>query len=237
MRIRNIILGIVGLVTIIGAFALVSNLIGTRDEEYKEVNVSYTLGGLDENGKVKDDEYSMYSELIDDFESVRITMDFDNQIEYQLFYYDENNVFLDSSEVMSANSVHNRETLGKSNFRIVIRTTDDTKLNFINKFKYANQLKVEVIAEKEVETLKLVIDTSYVPDEKFNKDSVEILYEDGMTWSEWLDSEYNTYGIEFDVDGVKLLDYFLFYHDESNTEHLVDPSDIILNSISYTFTV
>ena len=70
-------------------------------------------------------------------------------------------------------------------------------------------------------------------------DGVEYDYEEGMTWAEWLESDYNTFGEKFFADG----DYSVLYYDSEVdpplchslylNDEMVLPTDVI-QAVNYT---
>ena len=226
---KTILFSLLGLAVIVGVASLFVN---KADEDgYEKVSLSYTIGALDNNGKPIENKQSMYSNVIDDFEEIKFTLDFDNDIKYQLYYYDGNDEFISHGEVFTKNTVHTSID-GSERVRVVITVVTDDKdfeLNFFNKYSYSSQLTVEVkpIVEKEIH--------SFVLENLTDGADYTIEYEEGMTWREWLESEYNTYvscfqigdddNLAFNVDEY----YYLFEYTANNSPVKVD--DVISSNI------
>lgn len=73
-----------------------------------------------------------------------------------------------------------------------------------------------------------IIDNSDVYENK------TIQYVKGMTWGEFINSEYNTDGLEFSEDYI-IADGFTLYVLIEDEETMINPSDLIDNNLNYIF--
>ena len=183
---KTIALGLLGLLVVGGAVAGISSLVAKDDDGYEKTTLNYTIGDLDiSTGKVEKSKKAMYTKEALNVEALKFELDFENNIEYQLYFYDENQEFVSVSQVYTKNSTH--EDLESSYVRVVIRVTEkDTELSIFNQLKYSNQLSVRVVKKAPAKLLTITIENG--------EDDVTIQYLEGMTWNEWLESEYYVNG-------------------------------------------
>ncbi len=65
-----------------------------------DVGAKFSIGGIDENGKYVETTTMLYSEPIP-CRGLSVELAFDSNTDFRVFYYDENDVFLGSTEVLS----------------------------------------------------------------------------------------------------------------------------------------
>lgn len=226
-RILSIVLGFV---LLFGAIALVVNLVKPKNDELKEIHPTFEVGGLDENGDFVDTKESLYTKKAIEYNELKVAIDFDANIQYQLFYYDEDDNFVSTSEVFTKG--HTETSEETKYVRVLITPVyaddvedEDKEIKWHEVFGYANQLtistKVNGPVEPEVLSLILKDDVDDV--------SVEITYEKGMNWEEWADSNY--YNADFVITGdgeVAFRSYTLIYE---TTDAPVDVTDEISSNI------
>lgn len=128
---------------ILGGVIAITNHFIRKDEV--DVHPTYEIGGLDANGKYEEDKGSLYTKTSFACEGLKATLDFDSQINYQIFYYDILDNYLSSTEVLSEGYT------GEIPFecayaRIEITPTNDSdgKISWVEKHKYSNQLNLKV---------------------------------------------------------------------------------------------
>lgn len=61
----------------------------------------------------------------------------------------------------------------------------------------------------------------------YGGDILEFEYEDGMTWEEWVNSEYSKNSFEIEFSKVKFKDQYAFIHSEDQTVSYVHDTDKI----------
>ena len=99
---KKVIAGALAVVLGIGAVAGVSSLINKADDDGKvKVNPSYSIGGLDENGKYVESDATLYTKDAFECQGLSIKPDFDSNVKYQIFFYDEVGQFIESTDVMT----------------------------------------------------------------------------------------------------------------------------------------
>ena len=145
-------------VCVVGATAGLANLAG-EDNGYDKVSVAYVVGGLNDSGKYVETEETLYTKDGFDVEGKEVyaDIDFDANIEYQLFFYDDNDEFIESSDVLTGDY-----TMTAPDEAVICRVeitpvwSDETekgdqKVTWLNKGGFANQLKLNVKAVEEAE--------------------------------------------------------------------------------------
>ena len=100
---KTILLSALGIGAIVGGVSLINNMVG-NDEDLKTIHPIFEVGGLDEaTGKYVDDDGTIYTKEAFECLGLEIKLDFDNTIDYQVFFYETDGDFVSSSEVMSGN--------------------------------------------------------------------------------------------------------------------------------------
>lgn len=150
---------VLGLGAIIGGTALITSI---EEKTTKTVKPSYSVGGLTENGAYFETKESIYS---DAFECIglKITPDFDSNVSYQVFFYNMNEQFLESTAEMT--SFYEGVPLLAKYARIEITPKEDERVSWYEVNKYAKQLTVEVAKKQnfiDVTTIDLFPDGEHV---------------------------------------------------------------------------
>ena len=145
-------LGIVGVLR--GAVAGIVALGGRHkaDEGFELVDAAFERGGLDDKGVYVDTKASIYTkEAFKVSEVVKIKLDFDSNIEYQIFFYGENDSFISKSEIFKKTEDVNVAS-NATYARLVITPIwdsdvkeDNQKIGFFEVNKYAKQLLVMTV--------------------------------------------------------------------------------------------
>ena len=146
---------IIVLVFILGA-SFISNIIKSNDDGLKKINLTWEIGGLTSTGKYVESDKSIYTKNLFDCNGLEVELDFDNNIKYQVFFYDEEDTFVESSQVLIESE---KFTIPEdvTQARIVVTPIFDMKLEsekqvvtWYTKAKYYSQLDIYV------STLKLL---------------------------------------------------------------------------------
>ena len=153
--------GIIALaaVLVVGATAGIAALVNHEDDGFDKVSVRYEFGGLNDSGKYVESEATLYTKEGFEVEgrTVFADIDFDAQITYQLFYYDENDAFIESTAVLT-DDYKEEAPDGAIYARVEITPVwsedtkkDDQKVTWLNKGGFADQLKLNVSEAEEAE--------------------------------------------------------------------------------------
>lgn len=108
----------------------------------------YRIGGLDSNGNYMNTDKSIYTKDAFDCQGLNCTLDFDNVISYQVYFYDQNNEFVHTTGRLTGAFVQDSVPFFAKYARIVIIPNDDNKVSLTEVAKYAKQLKVEMYREQ-----------------------------------------------------------------------------------------
>ena len=149
---------IVGL--LVAAVAGITVLAGRdkADEGFELVGVDYERGGLDQGGKYSETKGSIYSkEAFECGETVKVKVEFDSDVKYQLYFYDANYNYVQSSgEFTKTETITVPEEAEFA--RIVITpiwgaevAKDDQVIRFWELNKYAKQLTVMIVPAEVIE--------------------------------------------------------------------------------------
>lgn len=154
--------GIIALAAVLvaGATAGIAALANKSDDGFEKVSVRYEVGGLNESGKYEETEGSLYTKNgfdVEDVATVYADIDFDSTISYQLYFYGENDTFIEATEVMTEDYKGDVPE-GTLTCRVEITPVwsedtekDDQKVTWLNKVGFADQLEISVEAAEEVE--------------------------------------------------------------------------------------
>lgn len=137
--------GVVGLGAIMGVGALLNK---AEEETTKVINPTYAVGGLTEQGAYLDTKTSIYTENAFGCQGLDIEMDFKNNVSYRVYFYDIDNNFLSSTDILTENYDETTTPEYASYARIVITPNDDDSISWYEKNGYADQLTIEVNKEQ-----------------------------------------------------------------------------------------
>ena len=165
--IKNTLLGVLCLGIVGGAAAGGKALYDYSKEDLKTINPVFHVGGLDENGEYVDTDQSLYS---DSFEcrGLEISLDFDNDIKFQVFYYESDGDFVESTEVLEDDYESEITNYGISHARVVItpqwtnveipedKTEEEVKVvKWYNLLEYSSQLEIKVSKNQECDMVDI----------------------------------------------------------------------------------
>ena len=174
------------LLVILGVTSCVSSLV-SEDKNYNSVVPLYKVGSLSlVDGKPVDSTNSIYTYNSFKANSVKINVKFFAHADYQIFWYDKYDNLITTSDISNKNTTFQAPDYNCS-FRLVVKPQlkDTNEIKWYNVNQYSNYLSIKVNKVDEP-LLNLVITSTSSTVNDF-----EIVYEKGMTWKEWFDSEYN----------------------------------------------
>ncbi len=111
--------------------------------------INYTIGSINESGKIVESKQSAYTRSTYSVEGMTIKLDEKTStITYRVAFYDEDDVFVSMTEALSTDFSDDLIPTTAKTFRILVtpETVDGepVKLNIFNVTKYTNQLKVTI---------------------------------------------------------------------------------------------
>lgn len=166
--IKKIALVLAGVVALSAVGFGVAKLVEFVKDDLKTISPVFDVGNLGTDGKFVDDESTLYTKEAFACDGLQIKLDFDNQIEYQIYFYDDLDNFVESTEVLSAAY---SETVHDGYARIVIMPTndEDEKISLTERVTYPGQMTIKVAKEQNVEyvnvfnkRLQIVDNTSHL---------------------------------------------------------------------------
>lgn len=145
-------------------------IVAATENKEKTVEISaseFSLGGLDDNGKYVETKESIYTKDAFQCQGLTVTPEFESQVTYQIFFYDELGEFLYKTEVLEK-AFRDEVDITATHARIVITPNEDedgeaVKINVFNKSKYAKQITITV--NKEQKQAVLVFDRIELTDD------------------------------------------------------------------------
>ena len=151
LRVAGIVLALILLIAL--AIGLVSAIVAKRQTgDYDKIKVKWTVGGLDENGAfLKKETDSLVSDHIALDQGLKVIVDFDKSVKYNVMFYDENNIFLGEMDggATTSNKVFSRTEIEAmypdvEYFRITLIDIEDKDgfIGFFEKGKLGNYVTV-----------------------------------------------------------------------------------------------
>ena len=123
----------------------------TDDDAFDTKNISFlsfSVGGLDGTGAYMDTNTSIYTKDAFECQGLNITLDFDNMIEYKVYFYDQNNDFVHTTGTRTNAFVDTEVPFFAKFARIVVMPTEDDVVSTLEVNKYAKQINVSVNREQ-----------------------------------------------------------------------------------------
>lgn len=115
----------------------------------KSISVlSYGVGGLDSTGKYKNTDTSIYTEKAFECQGLAITLDFEADVKYRVFFYDQDNELVHVTAKLNRTFAKTEVPFFAKFARIEITPTDDVKVSKLEVLKYAKQLNATVYREQ-----------------------------------------------------------------------------------------
>lgn len=125
---------------------------------YVQVEPKFTIGGLSSTGAYVETNASLYTKEAIEADSVRVKLEFDSNVKYQLFFYDEDGNFVNAGTLLASGSTTDIPE-GATCFRIMITPVwgedveeDDQKVTIFNKYSFEKQITVSIVEPAADET-------------------------------------------------------------------------------------
>lgn len=127
-----------------------------KDEDgFYTVDLNFSVGGLNVDGTYKETDGSLYTKEAIEADTVKVALEFDSNIKYTLYFYDEFDGFISGGVELGKGS-ETKLPEGATHFRVVITPVwgedveaEDQKITILNKNSYIKQLTVS-ITDREV---------------------------------------------------------------------------------------
>lgn len=138
---------------IMGAVAISKKL----NEDTKVIHPKFEVGGLNAEGEYKDTDKTIYTKESFECFGLEVKLDFDSNVKYQAYFYDDLDKFVSCSAVFDE-SMQIDVPESATHARLVVEPiwdddvdTKDRVCHWYNVFKYANQLEITVLKDQTVE--------------------------------------------------------------------------------------
>ena len=152
---RRIISLVLAVLMIAGAVAGIAALSKKLSDDKKTVHPTFTRGGINATtGLQVESNGSLYSEAFE-AKGLEIKLDFNSKISYQVFWYDENDVFNYAEPQLTVNGTFYAPATCKA--RILITPLwdriedDDKEIAWHEVLKYVNQIKISVDKDQKID--------------------------------------------------------------------------------------
>ena len=143
--IKRVALALAGVAALTAVGFGVKAIVDYTKNDLKTISPSFEVGNLGADGKFVDDESTLYTKEAFACEGLQVKLDFDNQINYQVFYYDILDNYVSTLSVL-AESSGLAVPINAAYARLVIIPTNDEdgKISWTEKISYPKQMSVKV---------------------------------------------------------------------------------------------
>ena len=132
-----------------GGTAGIISLVDSDKFDTKNISdLSFGVGGLDSAGKYMSTDKSIYTKDAFECQGLSVSLEFDSEISYQIYFYDQNNDFVHTTGKLESAFVSDSIPFFAKYARIVITPDDDEKVTILEVLKYAKQLNAKVNREQ-----------------------------------------------------------------------------------------
>ena len=132
-----------------GGTAGIISLVDSDKFDVKNISdLSFGVGGLDSAGKYMSTDKSIYTKDAFECQGLSVSLEFDSEISYQIYFYDQNNDFVHTTGKLEGAFVSDSVPFFAKYARIVITPDDDEKVTTLEVLKYAKQLNAKVNREQ-----------------------------------------------------------------------------------------
>ena len=121
----------------------VKAIVDYTKNDLKKISPTFEVGNLGADGKFVNDESTLYTKNAFACDGLQIKLDFDNEINYQIFYYDDLDNFVSSTSVMDS-SFEDRVAATHARLVIVPINDKDNKISLTERYTYPKQMTVKV---------------------------------------------------------------------------------------------
>ena len=251
-KLKKVGLALLSLVVLGASVMGIANLANNLKSEQKIIHPAFNVGGLDTNGEHVDQDTTLYS---NEFlaQGLQIKLDFENDIKYQVYYYDEDSEFVKASDVMDGNYNVTKDTRMKdiefTSARVLIipqwtnvEATEDKTLeelqvvNWKNKHSFVNQMEIKVSRDQSVDIGEPVVLTIYqeYPEETYTV-KLNLGSKQKVTWEKYIksnpDSDFSIQ--ENPMDPEEMAPAFKGKVFLTSNRQTIDPDDLIDVTMTY----
>ena len=183
-RVKRIVAIVLGLVSIVGAVFGVSALAKYAKDEQKTIHPTFFVGGLTQTGVYEETDDTIYTKESFEAKGLEIKLDFDSNVKYQVFFYDELDKFISCTEVYTESQDISVPLEARARLEVTpIWGADaplEKEIKWYETVKYANQLEIRVDKRQELlerDFIEYKLDEIFIfnPNKTFDSDNGEIV--------------------------------------------------------------
>ena len=145
---RRVISLVLAALLIAGVVTGISAIVSSVNDDKKEISPDFERGGIDEKGKAFETNGSLYTPEAFEAKGLEIKLEFDSHLSYQIFWYDEHDVFKSCTEVMTSGG----EWFTPANCRARIMLIplwdelddDDNEIGWFDVWGYTSDIEIRV---------------------------------------------------------------------------------------------
>lgn len=164
---------------IASVFALAVGVSAFAKNDTKTIGASaFSVGSLDENGKYVENKQAIYTQNAFECIGLRIAPDFEAKLTYDVYYYDYNEKLIEAK--IGLTEVYDEDFPLAKLCRVVVHpaipegeTARNFKIDFFEKYKFANELKITVDKNQNYlysDSVNLYVAENAQLDKTFNSD-------------------------------------------------------------------
>ncbi len=143
-------LALAGVAAITAVAFGVKAIVGYTKNDLKTINPSFEVGSLGSDGKYVADEGSLYTKEAFPAVGLQVKPDFDSTVDYQIFFYDDLDNFIESTSVLlESYSGGNHDAFAR--LVIIPRDDEDEKISWTEKITYPGQIAIRVSKTQDVQ--------------------------------------------------------------------------------------
>ncbi len=145
--IKKVALALAGVAALTGVGFGVKAIVDYTKNDLKTISPSFEVGNLGSDGKYVNDESTLYTKSAFACDGLQVKLDFDNEIKYQLYFYDDLDNFIESTDILSeaySGGIHD----GFARLVIIPTNDEDNKISWTEKVTYPKQMEIKVSKEQ-----------------------------------------------------------------------------------------
>lgn len=203
-------------------------------------STKFSVGGLDSNGKYMNTNTSIYTKEAFECQGLNVSLDFDNEIEYQIYFYDQNNDFVHTTGKLSGAFVKDSVPFFAKYARIVVTPKNDDVVSKIEVLSYAKQLTIKVNREQGFKNYTENLFEVEFEDKGLDGLTGDLVFAEGVCVTKYIDvSSYDeAMYVRFIVNNPLTADKFIALYDSNHgfiKSVLMSDMTSFISSKGYTY--
>lgn len=215
-KVKKVVAIVFGLVSVAGAVFGVSALAKSAKDDQKTISPRFSVGGLTDTGVYEETDDMIYTKDAFEAKGLQVKLDFDSNVMYQVFFYDELDKFISCTEVYT----DTQDIIVPLDARARLEVTPiwgpdaplEKEIKWYETSKYASQLEIRVdkcqeLLESDFTRYKLVELFDYQDKMNFSKITKELI----------ANTEFETYSYNCTEEELMYLKLENYYYDPTVT--------------------